>query len=77
MDKARSTLNVVGLRQELWEEADNTEKYMVNMFPSSVLVEMNPHELWSGQNPSVSLLKVFVCDAFVHVSKEKRRKWTR
>jgi hypothetical protein len=43
------------------------------MSPSLVLVEMTPHEIWSGKNPLVSHLKVFGCDAFVHVPKEKRR----
>ena len=44
------------------------------MSPSSALVVMTPHELWSSKNPSVSHLKVFGCDAFLHVSKEKRSK---
>jgi hypothetical protein len=35
---------------------------------------MNPNEVWSGKNPSVSHLKLFVYDAFVHVPKEKRSK---
>jgi hypothetical protein len=39
-----------------------------------MLVDMTPHEVWSGKNPSVSHLKVFGCDAFVHIPKEKRRK---
>jgi hypothetical protein len=42
------------------------------MYPLLVLVEMTPHEVWSGKKPSVSHLKIFGCDAFVHVSKEKR-----
>jgi hypothetical protein len=44
------------------------------MSPSSVLFDMTPHEVWSSKNPSVSHLKVFGCDAFVHVPKEKRSK---
>jgi hypothetical protein len=42
------------------------------MSPSSVLVETTPHEVWYGENPSVSHLKLFGCDAFVHVPEEKR-----
>jgi hypothetical protein len=49
-------------------------KYLLNMSPSLTLVEMTPHEVWYGKNPLVSHLKVFGCDAFVHVSKEKRSK---
>jgi hypothetical protein len=74
MDKARSMLSGVGLAQEFWVEAVDTARYLVNMSPSSVLVDMTPHEVWSGKKPSVSHLKVFGCDAFVHVPKEKRSK---
>jgi hypothetical protein len=42
------------------------------MSPSSTLVDMTPHEVWSGKNPLVAHLKVFGCDAFVHVPEEKR-----
>jgi hypothetical protein len=38
------------------------------------LVDTTPYEVWSVKNPSVSHLKVFICDAFVHVPKEKRSK---
>jgi hypothetical protein len=44
------------------------------MYPSSVLVKMNPHEVWSSNNPSISHIKSFGCDEFVHVPKEKRSK---
>jgi hypothetical protein len=44
------------------------------MSPSSVLVDTTPHEVWFVKKPSLSYLKVFGCDAFVHVSKEKRSK---
>ena len=74
MDKARSMLNGVGLTQEFWAEAVDTTKYLVNISPSLVLFEMTPHEVWSGKNPLVSHNKVFGCDAFVHVPKEKRSK---
>jgi hypothetical protein len=74
MDKARSMLSGVGIAQEFWAEAVDTTKYMANMSPSSVLVDMTPHKVWSGKNPSVSYIKLFVCDAFAHIPKEKRRK---
>jgi hypothetical protein len=72
MDKARSMLIGVGLAQELWVEEIDTAKYLVNVSHSSGLVDITPHEVWSGKKPSVSHLKVFGCDAFVHVPKEKR-----
>jgi hypothetical protein len=33
MDKARSMLSGVGVAQDFWAEAVDTEKYMVNMSP--------------------------------------------
>jgi hypothetical protein len=51
-----------------------TARYLVNMYPSSTLVDMNPNEVWYGKKPSVAHLKVFGCDAFVHVPKERRSK---
>jgi hypothetical protein len=41
---------------------------------SSASVNTTPHEVWSGKNPLVPHLKVFGCDAFFHVPKEKKRK---
>jgi hypothetical protein len=74
MDRERSMLNSARLAQELWVEVVDTAKYLVNMSPSSLLVDTTPHELWSSNNPLVSHLKVFGCDEFVRVPKEKRSK---
>jgi len=74
MDRERSMLNSARLAQELWVEVVDTAKYLVNVSPSSLLVDTTPHELRSSNNPLVSHLKVFGCDAFVRVPKEKRSK---
>jgi hypothetical protein len=74
MDKERTMLIGVGLAQEFSEEAVDTAKYLVNMYHSLVLVNMTPCEVWFVNNQSLSHLKVFVCDAFVHFPKEKRSK---
>jgi hypothetical protein len=55
-------------------EAVDTAKYLLNMYPSSVLVEMTPHEVWFVKKPLVSHIKLFGRDAFAHVHKEKRSK---
>jgi hypothetical protein len=77
MDKERSMLSDVGLAQEFWAEVVGIAKYLLNMSHSSALVDTTPHEVWSGKNPSVSHLKVFGCDAFLYVLKEKRSKLER
>ena len=45
-----------------------------NQSPTSTLVDKNPCEVWSGKKPSIAHLRVFRCDAFMHVPKEKRSK---
>ena len=67
-------LNGVELGQEFWAEAVETTCYLVNRSPSSALEEKSPQEVWTGKKPSLSHLKVFGCDAYVHVPKEKRTK---
>jgi transposase InsO family protein len=74
MDKARRKLSGARIAQELWARAVETARYMVNMSPSSILVDMNPNKVWYGKNPLVAHIKVFGCDAFLHVSKENRSK---
>ena len=64
-------LNVVGFGQKFWAEVVEAACYLVNISPSSVLEVKSPHEVWTGKKPSLSHLRVFVCDAYVHVPKEK------
>ena len=75
MEKERSMLIGTGLGQEFWAEAVETACYLVNRSPSSALEDKTPHEVWTGKKPSLSHLRVFGCDAYVHVLKEKRSKF--
>ena len=74
MEKARSMLSGVKLGHEFWAEVVGTTCYLVNRSPSSVLDDKTPHEVWSGKKPSLQHLRVFGCDAYVHVPKENRSK---
>jgi hypothetical protein len=74
MEKARSMLNGAKLVQEFWAEAVGTACYLVNRSPSLALDDKTPHEIWSGKKPSLQHLRVFGCDAYVHVPKENRSK---
>jgi hypothetical protein len=74
MEKASSMLSGVGLGKEFWVEAVGTTCYLVNRSPSSALDDKTPHEVWSGNKPSLQHLRVFGCDAYVHVPKENRSK---
>jgi hypothetical protein len=74
MEKARCMLGGAGLGKELWAEAMGTTCYLVNKLPSSVMDAKTPQKVWIGQKPSLTHLKVFGCEAYVHVSKENRSK---
>eukprot|EP00253_Pinus_taeda_P028426 PITA_28426 len=74
MERARSMLSGVELGQEFWAEAVDTACYLVNRSHSSALEDKTPQEVWNGKNPSLSHLRAFECDAYVHVPKEKRTK---
>jgi hypothetical protein len=48
--------------------------YLVNISPSSTLDDKTPQEVWTGKKPSLTHLKVFGCEAYVHVPKENMSK---
>ena len=70
MERARSMLSGVRLGQEFWAKAVETTCYLVNRSPSSALEDKTPQEVWTSKKPSFSHLRVFGCDAYVHVPKE-------
>ena len=74
MEKARSMLSGAGHGQELWALAVDIACYLKNISPTSALVDKTPYEVWYGQKPYVAHLRVFGCEAFMHVPKEKRSK---
>ena len=74
MEKERSMLSGTELGQEFWAEAVETTCYLVNRLPSSALEDKTPHEVSTGKKTSLSHLRVFGCDAYVHVPKEKKTK---
>ena len=74
MEKERSMLSGIGLGQEFWVEAVETARYLVNISPSLALEDKTPHEVWTSKKLSLSHLRVFGCDAYVHVPKDKRTK---
>ena len=52
-----------------------TSCYLVNKSPSSTLEDKTPHEVWKGKKPSLSHMRLFFYDAYVHVLKEERTKF--
>ena len=74
MEKAMSMLSGAGLGHQFWAAVVDTTCYLKNRSPTSTLVNKTPHEVWSSKKPSITHLKVFGCDAFMHVPNEKMSK---
>ena len=51
-----------------------TTVYVQNRSPHRVLGNKTPKEMFSGEKPEVSHLKIFGCPVCIHVPKEKRTK---
>ena len=69
MEKARSMLSDAGLSQDYWVEVVNTTCYVVNRSSTSTLVDKTLDEASISKSPSLTHLKVFRCDSFVHIPK--------
>ena len=70
----QSMLQHAGFSNVFWTEAVNTAVYVLNRAPTSAVKDKTPQEAWSGKKPTVEHFRVFGCDAYAHVSDEKRTK---
>ena len=64
LDMVRSMMSLTDLPLSFWGYALETAAFMLNRAPSKS-VEMTPYELWFGEKPKLSFLKVWDCDAYV------------
>lgn len=71
---ARSILVNANLPYSFWAEALSTATFLRNRSPTKAVCGMTPHEAWTGEKPRVDGLRVFGCQAFVHVPKDERKK---
>lgn len=74
MEKARTMLLEACLPDSFWAEAVNTAVYLHNRSPTRSLDGKTPYEAWNGTKPDLSNLRVFGCDAYLHVPDEARTK---
>jgi hypothetical protein len=65
-------LSGVGLGKEYGAKKVGIACYVVNRSLSSALDDKTPQEIWIGKKPSLTHLRVFGCDAYVHVPKENK-----
>eukprot|EP00253_Pinus_taeda_P022567 PITA_22567 len=74
MEKAQSMLSNSGLEKNFWAEAVRTACYLINISPTTALDGGIPEEVRTGKNLNYSHLKIFGCEAFIHIPKENRTK---
>jgi hypothetical protein len=72
MESARSMRLHAGLPLQFWEDAIDTDFYLINRGPSSSLDGRIPEEESIGKMVNYFFLKTFGCEAFVHIDKENR-----
>ena len=59
----RSTVSRSNLSLSFWGYALETTAFTLNRVPSKS-VDKTPYEIWNGKTPSLSFLKIWVCEAF-------------
>nr|GEY70453.1 retrotransposon protein, putative, Ty1-copia subclass [Tanacetum cinerariifolium] len=64
LDMVRSMMNQTTLPKSFWDYALETAARILNMVPTKK-VEKTPYEVWHGQAPKLSYLKVWGCEALV------------
>nr|GFA03863.1 hypothetical protein [Tanacetum cinerariifolium] len=64
LDMVRSIMSQTTLSKSFWDYALETAARILNMVPTKK-VDKTPYEIWHGQAPKMSYLKVWGCEEFV------------
>ena len=73
VESARTMLHAKGLPIKFWAEAVNTAVYVLNRTAPGA-DSTTPFELWTGKMPDLSHMRIFGCDAFVHIGQAVPKK---
>jgi reverse transcriptase-like protein len=76
MEKAHVVLSDAKLPESYWFDALEYAIILWNILPTQALTDMTPKEAWSGNKPDVLHLRIFGCQAFMHIPKESQGKLT-
>ena len=74
LDMVRLMLKSKRMPKKFWAEAVQCIIYVQNRCPQAKLDDQTPQEVWSGQKPTISHLKVFGSVAYAHVQDQRRTK---
>ena len=73
-ESARSLLSHCQLPKVFWGDAVLYAIHIRNRCLTTSDKNKTPYELWTGKKPSVSHIRVFGCDAFMHIKDSDRKK---
>ena len=73
LDIVQSMMSLTDLPLSFWGYALETTTFTLNRAPSKS-VEMTPYELWFGEKPKLSFLKVWDCKSFNMISSNPNRR---
>ncbi|SRR6266480_359016 len=74
IEHARTMLADTNLPRNLWPDIVRTAAYLRRNQTLAQGQKVTPEELWTGQRPDLSYLRVFGCDAYALIPKEHRSK---
>ena len=63
-----------GLKLEFWAEALQMVVYLINRASSRAIKLEVPQALWSGKQPTYNRLRIFGCEAYAFIPRDKRTK---
>ena len=72
MEAVKAMIHCQDLPMYMWEEAARTSVYVQNIISHSTLGNKTLEEMFTGENPKFSHLKIFGCLVYIHIPKEKR-----
>ena len=75
VEMAHAMLSDTGLPNAYWGDAILYAMHVLNRVPTHAIAKiLTPHEVFTGNRPSVAHLRIFGCKAHIHVPDEKCRK---
>ncbi|MCO5581864.1 hypothetical protein L7F22_035753 [Adiantum nelumboides] len=74
LNAVRTMLLTASVSQSFWKEAAATACYVQNRLPTRTLPNKTPYELWTGEKPNISHLRIFGSLCYTLIPADKRHK---
>ena len=71
MEAMKAMIHDQNLPMYMWAKAARTTIYVQNRISHNALGNKTPEEMFSGNKPKVSHLKIFGCPVYIHIPKDK------